>query len=263
MFTLVGSLESLLSAKAVDLIDPWRRKASLNRDLTAVGLANTVAASVGGLPMISEIVRSRANIDNGARTRLADLFHSLFLLVCVATIPQVLNHIPLAALAAMLVYTGYRLASPREFLHTYRVGVEQLVVFLTTLVVTLATDLLVGIAAGVVMKFVIHLLNGGPIGAMVKPNITVEPRDDRTSVVTVHQAAVFTNWLWLKGRLDRIGPDRDVVLDLSQTKLVDHTVMEKLHELGAEYEHAGRKLSVVGLEGHRPMSSHPQAARKK
>ena len=263
LFALVGSLESLLSAKAIDLIDPWRRKTSLNRDLTAIGVANTAAAFVGGLPMISEIVRSRANIDNGARTRLADLFHAVFLLVCVATIPGILNHIPLAALAAMLVYTGYRLASPHEFVNTYLVGPEQLIIFLTTLFVSLWQDLLVGIAAGVAMKFVIHIINGAPLGAMLKPTISVESRDATTSVVKVEQAAVFTNWLWLKNRLDKVAPTQNVVLDLSGTRLVDHTVMEKLHELESEYEHAGRKLTVVGLEDHRPMSAHPQAARKK
>ncbi len=277
MFALVGSLESLLSAKAIDLIDPWRRKTNLNRDLTAIGLANTVSAFVGGLPMISEIVRSKANIDNGARTRLADFFHALFLLVCVALVPvavallvpslrddpQVLNHIPLAALAAMLVYTGYRLASPREFIHTFQVGIEQLIIFLATLITTLATDLLIGIAAGVVAKFIIHLVNGAPLGAMIKPSIVVEARDDRTTTVSVKGAAVFTNWLWIKKALAAIPPDRDVVLDLSDTRLVDHTVLEKLRELEREYEEAHRKLTVAGLEKHRPLSNYPTATRKR
>ena len=263
MFALVGSLESLLSAKAIDLIDPWRRKTSLNRDLLAIGVANTACAAVGGLPMISEIVRSRANIDNGARTRLADFFHALFLLVCVYSIPLLLNHIPMAALAAMLVYTGYRLASPSEFYKTFKVGPEQLIIVLTTLIVSLASNLLYGIAAGVVAKVLIHLINGASVGSMIKPKIDIATRDDGTSVVKVEQSVVFTNWLWLKAALGRVDPKNNVIIDLSQTRLVDHTVMEKLHEMESEYRHAGRRLTVVGLEDHRPMSSHPQAARKK
>ena len=79
----------------------------------------------------------------------------------------------------------------------------------------------------------------------------------------VKEAVVFTNWLWLKGALGKVAANRDVILDLSETRLVDHTVMEKLHEMEAEYEHRGRSLRVVGLEDHSPMSDHPQAARKK
>src|SRR3954454_13294762 len=103
------------------MIDPWRRKTDQNRDLLAVGVANTICASIGALPMISEIVRSKANIDNGARTKYSNLFHGLFLLGFVLLLPSVIRLIPLAALGAMLVYAGFRLAHPREFVNTWKI----------------------------------------------------------------------------------------------------------------------------------------------
>ena len=263
MFALVGSLESLLSAKAIDLIDPWKRRTNLDRDLLAIGVANACSAAVGGLPMISEIVRSKANIDNGARTRWADLFHALFLLAFVALVPGLIHRIPLAALAAMLVYTGFRLASPREFVGIYRVGPEQLVVFLSTVVATLATDLLIGIGVGIATEFVLHLYHGLPLRTAFRPDADVELSDGGSYVVVVRRAAVFSNWLGLKKVLDALDSERDVVVDLAATRLVDHTVMEKLHERERGYAARGRRFEVAGLHDHRPFSSHPHAARKR
>jgi MFS superfamily sulfate permease-like transporter len=263
MFALIGSLESLLSAKAIDLIDPWKRKTNLDRDLLAIGVANTCSAFVGGLPMISEIVRSKANIDNGARTRWADAFHSMFLLVCVAAAASMLHHIPMAALGAMLVYTGFRLGSPREFVKTWRIGREQFVIFTTTVVVTLATDLLVGIASGIAIKWLLHLMNGVPVTALFQSDIEATRLDEKTVLLRVRKAAVFSNWLSLKRKIAEQGAEVDIVLDLSETCYVDHSVMEKLHELSHDFDERDRRLKIAGLEGHRALSDHPLAARKK
>lgn len=264
MFFIIGSLESLLSAKAVDLLDPWKRKTNLNRDMIAIGVGNLGAAMIGGLPMISEIVRSRANIDNGARTRFADMWHSIFLLACVAMIPTVLHRIPLAALAAMLVYTGYRLAHPKEFVNVWRVGREQLVIFAATLIAVLATDLLIGIGIGILVKVVIHMMNGVPLRSLFKPYLEVEPQKDNTCIIRARQSAVFSNWIPFRRQLIEVGltMHQNIVLDLSETRLVDHSVMEKLHEMQEDFDSEGLRLDVVGLDGHHPLADHEHSARR-
>lgn len=265
MFFIIGSLESLLSAKAVDIIDPWKRKSSMDRDMVAVGAGNLCCAMVGGLPMISEIVRSKANIDNGARTRFADFWHGMFLLVCVAFIPMVLHRIPMAALAAMLIYTGFRLAHPTEFMNVWRIGREQLVIFVVTLVAVLATDLLIGIAIGIATKVVIHMANGVSLRSLFKPEIEVAEDDGQTVRLTAYNSAVFSNWIPIRRQIERLGlvERKNIVLDLSAVQFIDHTVMDKLHEMENDFEQQGLTFNTLGLEGHQPFAGHAQSARRK
>lgn len=265
MFFMIGSLESLLSAKAADLVDPWKRKSSMDRDIVAIGCGNLVAAMVGGLPMISEIVRSRANIDNGAHTRFANLWHGVFLLACVALIPMYLHRIPMAALAAMLIYTGFRLAHPREFRNVYRIGREQLVIFVTTLVATLATDLLWGIVIGIATKLVIHLANGVPLRSLFWPDMELVDDDGKTVRFEARQSAVFSNWIAIRRRIEQLGlvAEKNVILDLSEVKLVDHSVMEKLHEMENDFATKNLTFTVEGLGSHPPLAEHQYAARRK
>ena len=264
MFFIIGSLESVLSAKAVDLLDPWKRKTNMNRDLVAVGVGNLCASLIGGLPMISEIVRSKANIDNGARTRFADMWHGIFLLACVALIPALLHEIPLAALAGMLVYTGYRLAHPAEFIHVWRIGKEQLAIFVTTLVVVLATDLLIGVAAGIILKLVIHVANGVPIRSLFKPYIEVQEINENTSLILTRESAVFSNWIPFKRQIEEIGlvQRQNIVIDLSETKLVDHSVMEKLEEMQRNFDQEGLSFQIRGLDAMQPLANTPHSARR-
>ena len=263
MFALIGSIESLLSAKAIDGIDPWKRKTDHDRDMLAVGVGNTVSAFVGGLPMISEIVRSKANIDNGARTRFANMFHGMFLLLFVALLPGLINQIPLAALGAMLVFTGYRLASPQEFFHIYQVGREQFIIFVSTVVGVLATDLLMGIAIGIFVNFVMHLKNGAPPKSLLKSQVSVERGEKAGVTVKVKDSAIFSTWIGLKKTLEGLVGEPHVMVDLSDTFLVDHTTMSKLHELQKGFKERQCNLEILGLDNHQPLSSHPEAGMKK
>jgi MFS superfamily sulfate permease-like transporter len=262
MFALVGSIESMLSAKAVDLVDPWHRRASLDRDLRATAIGNIVAGMLGGLPMISEIVRSSSNVAAGARTRWSNWFHAVFLLLFVSVVPWLLRSIPLASLAAMLVFTGVRLTSPKEFVKTWRVGREQLVVFVITMLVTLATDLLIGVAVGIVAKLVAHLIGGMPLRSVFSPTITIVKTPEAV-VLRVGRSAVFSNYLAIKRAIDKLSNEPSVIVDLAEARLVDHTVLEALQHLSEEWERDGRSLIVRGLEAHARSSAHPMAVARR
>ncbi len=264
LFTLIGSLESILSAKAVDLLDPAKRKTNYDRDLLAVGVANSIAAAIGGLPMISEIVRSSANIASGAKSRFANLWHGLFLFAFVLLFPGLIHSIPLAALAAMLVYTGFRLASPATFVRTYRVGSGQLAIFMVTIVTTLATDLLIGIVTGVGCKLMINLWHSRSPRSMLTPQLSIEAETESAVTLEMSGAVVFSNWPRLQKTIEEQLTLRErVILDLTETTFVDHTVMEKLHELETKFQSSSPSFEVVGLDDHTPFSLHPLAGRKK
>ncbi len=242
LFAIIGSLEGILSAKAIDGIDPWGRKTNLDRDLLATGIANTLSAFIGGLPMISEIVRSKANIDNGARTRFANFHHGMFLLLCVALIPGGINQIPLAALAALLVITGFRLASPNEFVSVYREGKDEFIIFVSTILGVLATDLLLGLAIGIGVKIVIHLIRGGSIFRL---NAKIIHERDQSVTILLRGSIIFSSWIPLRKQLDRFFLEgKRVTLDMTETKLVDRRVRSKIDEWIRKFRENGLELSV-------------------
>ncbi len=259
-FALVSGLESLLSAKAVDSLDPWKRKSNLNRDLIAMGGGSALASAIGGLPMISEIVRSSANISNGGRTQWANFFHGLFLLAFMLLLKPVIMMIPLSALAAMLIFTGFRLASPKEFRHMAQVGWKQLVVFILTIVVVLLTDLLVGIAAGILAKFVINILSGAKIKNLFSVKAEVETKAESCRIM-LHESLVFSNYLSLKKIISKNAYGGTIVLDFRDVGYIDHTVMANLQDLQHEYKMQGKVIVLENLDQLQAVSSHPLAPR--
>ena len=262
MFALVGSLESLLTVKAIDMLDPYKRKSNTNQDLLAVGFGNMVSGMLGGLPMISEVARSSSNVNNGAKTRWANFFHGFFILVFVLLFVPVIEMIPNAALAGMLIAVGIKLAHPQEFIHVYKIGREQLAIFLTTIFFTLFEDLLVGIAAGILLKMLFHLSRGVSLRSFFTPTIRIALTNDEYDV-TIQDAALFTNWISIKNKLLSIPKSKHIKIDVSGASMLDHSVIYNLHLFEQEYQQAGGQFTIKGLEHLRPVSDHAMACRVK
>jgi MFS superfamily sulfate permease-like transporter len=252
LFAVIGSLESLLTAKAVDMMDPFKRKTDFNRDLIAVGAGNALSGLLGGLPMISEVARSSSNVSNGAKTRWANFFHGVFLFVFVAFMSGIIEMIPKAALAALLIGVGYKLAHPKTFKHTFEIGKEQLLIFVVTIIVTLVTDLLIGIGAGIATEIFIAL----SFKSKLKIKLEVKNHGNDRIEVGVEGAALFLTYLKLKNRLEMIPNGKHLQINLSKCEVVDHTVMENLHGFEQDYRNLGGHCHIVGLDDHRSLSNH-------
>ncbi|MCF7969277.1 MAG: STAS domain-containing protein [Methylococcaceae bacterium] len=261
---LVGSLESLLVASAVDRLGKTSAHTDLNRDIAAIGLGNVVSGLIGGLPMVVEIVRSSANIGYGARSANANFFHGLFLLLFVALLPQWLERIPLATLAALLVFAGYRLASPSTFTHAKRIGTEQIALFILTLVAVLTTNILAGVAIGLIAKLILSRWLGGQgttLRGLLSPSYQATQTLDGSFHFRIDGPAVFSNFLRLKGELRALPQGERIVIDVSAAPLIDHTVMDFIERFGETYMRTGGQLVIVGLNSLAARSAHPLATR--
>ena len=247
LYVFVASLESLLTAEAVDKLDPWQRRANMNRELIGKGTGNLVSSAVGGLPMIAEVVRSKANILNGARTRWSNFFHGVFLAVFVLAAPGLLELIPLAALAGILLVIGFKLAHPNDFRHALHIGKTDFALMIITAFTVLLTDLLIGVATGIVLGLLWALVKGTSIGNLFKPSFTITEQDDRITV-QLRKALGFHNFIPLRTKLDTMPPGKTVTLDFSGVHYVDPTVMERIHDFEAAYIADGGRVVRVGDE---------------
>lgn len=260
MLLFINSLKSLLTVKAVDQLSLRKIKANPNSDLIGLGAGNFISGLLGGMPMISEVVRSSANINYGAKSKWSNFFHGLFLLLAMVFLIPLIEMIPNAALAAMLIYAGYRLASPKEFLNTYRIGKEQLAVYFTTILVTLAEDLLLGVAAGILIELLIYWCYGSKVSKAFSANF-FERQDGEKCIIHVTGAAQFSNLIGFKNILEEKVQNSALILDFSDATLVDHSFMIYLNQLNKEVENIGGKIDLIGLDNLKPISRHAMATR--
>ena len=265
--TLVAVIESLLSIKAVDKLDPLKRRSNINKDLRALGIATGVSGFFGGLNVVTVIARSSVNVNNGGNNRSANFFHAAFLVVFILLFAKQIQKIPMPALAAILVYTGYRLATPENLLRIYKVGKEQAIIFLTTLVATLMTSLTTGILLGILTTLLVHIVlnKSGVLFSRnwLKPNVLMYLEEETGNYyVSVKNFCSFLNFFKLKAKLDEIPPSAHAIIDFSLCEFVDHTVMEGLNDYSRSFSRQGGFFEIIGLDVHEAKTEHPFAIRK-
>ncbi|XOV65993.1 MAG: SulP family inorganic anion transporter [Fluviicola sp.] len=261
---LISSVISLAAAKAVDKVDPYKRKTDLNKDLTSVGVATMVSGAVGGLPVLNVIVRSTVNVHNDAKTKWSNFYHGVFIVLFVLFLTPLIQLFPVAALAAVLMVTGVKLASPRVFKEIYRQGLEQTVFFLSTIIITLYKNPLMGILGGIAVTLVAHLLISRLsipqfIQLAFRSGTRLRENKDGTYTLKVKGVANFLSLLRLIGILEKIPEGAEVTVDLSKTRLVDLTFQEKLYEFRDAHKLTGGKVRIIGLTQHIAASTHKLA----
>lgn len=223
VLALVASLETLLSIEAVDDLDPYQRVTPTNRELKAQGLGNLISGLVGGLPVTSVIVRSSANVNAGARSKTSTITHGILLLISVALIPGLLNLIPKAALAAILIYTGYKLAKPSLFRSFYRQGWDQFLPFLITILAILLTDLLKGVLIGI----------GTGLFFVIRSNFKTAVfvvNDQNRYLFRLRKDVSFLNKPIIKNKLEQVPENASVMIDISRADFIDRDVIETIED---------------------------------
>lgn len=235
---LIASAETLLCATALDRMDHDGDKTQYDRELAAQGLGNLICGSIGTLPMTGVIVRSSANVDAGATTRLSTILHGFWLLLVVAVFPAVLGMIPTSSLAAILVYTGYRLAHPVKFAEIARTGRGHLVVMAGTVFTIVATNLLTGVLTGLILALL------KLITTLSQIEIDVEPSGPDRVEVGVHGTATFLNLPRLAAKLEALPPSTEVHVHIGGLAYIDHACLELLEALDKQLQNGGGRLIV-------------------
>lgn len=263
--SFISSIESLLSLKAVDRLDPIKRRSNVNRALQAIGLATVASGFLGGLNVVKVIARSSVNVNQGATHRASNFFHGLFLLLFMLLFSAQLQKIPLPGLAAILVYTGYKLTSPEVFRNIYRVGWEQLVIFLITMITTLASSLITGITVGVLATLFAQLALYGRVRMvfrnLLRPNSLLLKEDETQYHISIRAFSSFLNFLGLKRKLDTLPPGSLVIVDFSLAEFVDYSVLEQLVNYHHSFRRKGGDLEIIGLDNMSSLSLHPLSSK--
>ena len=239
----VASIETLLCVEASDKLDPLKRYTNTNRELKAQGIGNILSCMIGGIPMTSVIVRSSANVNSGGRTKIAAISHGVFLLLAVLAIPMLLNRIPLASLAAVLIVIGFKLASPRVFVHMWKNSKKfQFIPFVVTVLAIIFSDLLIGVGIGLTVSIYFILRGNLKLAYFFKQE---DYSADKTIHMELAQEVSFLNKAAIKQTFAHLPENSKLVLDASHSIYIDHDVLLLIKEfvnLGAKEKNINVKL---------------------
>jgi SulP family sulfate permease len=239
VLAIVASLETLLCVEATDKLDPDKRVTPTNRELKAQGLGNIVSGLIGGLPVTQVIVRSSANINFGGKTKMSAILHGVFLLISAIFIASLLNLIPLASLAAILLMVGYKLAKPDLFKQMYKLGWEQFIPFTATVVAILATDLLKGITVGILFGIFYTLRHSYRNSHYVKDNVSDQNGKTVHHMVLAEEVSFF-NKASLLNTFESIPNNSKVIIDCTNSKSIAYDVIEIIKD----FEHNAKTKSI-------------------
>jgi len=243
---VVASIETLLCLEAVDRLDPLKRYSPTNRELKAQGIGNIVSGLIGGLPITSVIVRSSANVNSGGKTKVSAIFHGALLLICAGSIPLLLNKIPLAVLAAILLLTGYKLAKPVLFKKWYAAGFYQFVPFIVTVTAIVFTDLLLGVALGMTVSIFFILRENLKSPYFFNHN---QYHSGEIIHINLAQEVSFLNKAAIKLTLENMPEKSYVIIDAGGTAYIDHDVLELIKEFKEiKAVERGIRLELVGFK---------------
>ena len=259
--TTISSIISLAGAKAIDKLDPFKRKTDLNKDLMGLGASTIVSGMLGGLPILNVIVRSTVNVQNKAKTKYSNFFHGFLVLLFILLLQPVMNMVPLAALAAVLVFAGIKLASPRVFKEVYKEGVEQLVFMVSTLLFTVYNNLLFGLIAGIIITLITHIL----IARISVPqfflyvfspgNIEFKKTSGELEL-RIRGVANFMTLLKILKKLEEVPAAATLKINFSGAKIIDLTVQEAIDNFKRSHELTGGTVELIGLHKHISSTNH-------
>ncbi|MDX2306068.1 MAG: SulP family inorganic anion transporter [Microscillaceae bacterium] len=256
---LVGILESMVNIKSIEALDRKIPQSSTNWEIITLGVGNILCGLLGGLPMVVTMENSLANINYNSKSRWPELIQGFYILLFTVFGLILLSYIPIVTLTTIIIYITYKFNSPKLFRSIREIGLDQIVIFLSTIIFTLILGILPGLIAGIMITFGIYLILGSPVKNLFRTSVSVYRKGSLKSKINIQGAALASNYLQIKKHLNEALDTERIIIDLSGAKVVDHSFLELMYYFARSNRLDDGKMEIQGLKYHLPVSRHPLA----